>query len=974
MGLLERKGWEALRRRCLAVMLGLVAGLAGCGGGGGDGSSGGGDPPVASPPTVVTQPQPASVPDGSTATFSVVASGTSALSYQWQRNGNAIAGATAASYTTPANGLGDSGSTFSVVVSAGGASVRSSTVALTVNVVSPVVVQPPQPAAVVAGQSVSFTASATGSSPLAYQWHRNGNPIAGATSATLQFVATQADDGARFSVAVSNAGGNVSSGEAPLTVTAAPTAPSVIAAPASLSVNVGQSVSFVVEAEGTAPLSYQWLRNGAAIAGATASSYSAPAAMLADSGSVYAVTVRNAAGDVTSTGATLTVLPPAPAITQQPAAQSVTVGQSARFAVLADGGGTLAYQWRRGGVAIEGATQPSYTLAAATLADHGAVFTVTVSNAGAATLSAVASLSVTAAPEPPRLSVQPQPQTVTAGLSATFSVEVVGTPPFSYQWQRNGSAISGATAASYTTPAAALADSGAIYRVLVGNVTGSTVTSDGATLTVNADGPTITQQPQPSTVLVGRPATFSVAASTSNGPLRYQWRRGGADINGETGPSYTLGRTTFADHGASFSVLVRDARGNVTSNSVALSVTPVGVDQVVGTQLGLLTGNSDGSVWLIWGAPGLNSGVPRTLTPILLRDAAGFVSTGFTQVRGGQFHAVALDDRGAVWAWGNQEYGTLGNGKVVSGFSLVPVQVTNADLSPLTGATAVHAGARTGYALMADGTLRAWGGPSRRNTGAGGEGVAVSRAVPVVDATGAPLTGVVRVVAGPASNHAMALRSDGSLWTWGNPGCAAYTGITTCLPGDGSLGFAAHAVQVRKPDGSAVLSPRDFAPGDAFSVVVQADGTVLAWGANGQGQLGDGTTTGRNGAALLRREDGGIFDGVVAVVTGKGGGNAYLGGCTVLLHSDGSVWATGGNTSGCIGDGTSFDRKVPVRVLDDSGQPLTGVLEISAGVNSVVAKKTDGSHWVWGDITFGSTTTPASFLWRQARRLNGFAP
>src|SRR4029077_9720827 len=101
-------------------------------------------------------------------------------------------------------------------------------------------------------------------------------------------------------------------GNATLTVTAAPTAPSITTQPVSQSVQAGQSATFSVVATGTAPLSYQWRRNGTAIPGATGATYHTPATSSADNGAVFSVVISNAAGSISSGNATLTVTPPAP--------------------------------------------------------------------------------------------------------------------------------------------------------------------------------------------------------------------------------------------------------------------------------------------------------------------------------------------------------------------------------------------------------------------------------------------------------------------------------------------------------------------------------------------------------------------------------------------------------------------------------------------------------------------------------------
>ena len=171
-----------------------------------------------------------------------------------------------------------------------------------------------------------------------------------------------------------------------------------------------------------------------------------------------------------------------PSFTTQPASQTVTAGQTAKFAVSATGSGTLTYQWKKNGTAISGATLSNYTTPATTSSDNGAKFTVAVTNSAGTVTSNAATLTVNA---PPAITSQPASKTVTAGQTATFSVSASGAAPLSYQWYKNGAALSGATAVSYTTAAATTADSGAQFAATVKNGLG-TVTSGSATLTVNA--------------------------------------------------------------------------------------------------------------------------------------------------------------------------------------------------------------------------------------------------------------------------------------------------------------------------------------------------------------------------------------------------------------------------------------------------------------------------------------------------------
>ena len=264
-------------------------------------------------------------------------------------------------------------------------------------------------------------------------------------------------------------------------------APTIAAQPSSQVVTAGQTATFSVAANGTAPFSYQWLKNNANIGGATAASYTTPATIAGDSGARFDVVVSNSAGSATSAMATLTVnaATVAPAITTQPANQSVTVGQTATFSVMATGTAPLSYQWQKNSANISGATSASYTTPATASGDNGAKFDVIVSNAAGSQTSTGATLTVNAAAVAPTFTTQPANQTVTLGQTATFSVSAAGTAPLCYQWQKNSANISGATSASYTTPATASGDNGAKFDVIVSNPVGSQ-TSAMATLTVNS--------------------------------------------------------------------------------------------------------------------------------------------------------------------------------------------------------------------------------------------------------------------------------------------------------------------------------------------------------------------------------------------------------------------------------------------------------------------------------------------------------
>lgn len=174
----------------------------------------------------------------------------------------------------------------------------------------------------------------------------------------------------------------------------------------------------------------------------------------------------------------------------------------------------------------------------------------------------------------PRIDAQPANVTVDEGLTATFSVAASGSRPISYQWQRDGLDIVGATAASYTTPATTAADNGSQFAVVVTNPRGVT-SSAAATLTVVPAPATvqIVRNPQLLTVTAGEPASFDVVA-TGAAPLAYQWLRDGTAIGGATASSQTLSTTSLGDDGSLFSVRVSNAAmpAGVTSSAARLTV------------------------------------------------------------------------------------------------------------------------------------------------------------------------------------------------------------------------------------------------------------------------------------------------------------------------------------------------------------------------------------------------------------------
>ena len=393
-----------IQRLVTALVTAFVAGcmaivLTACGGGGGGGDSSGGvspppsdtptptPAPVATAPGITTQPAALSVVAGKTAAFTVVATGSATLTYQWQKNGTDISGATASTYTIPATSIGDSGAKFLVVVSNSAGKATSNPAILTVTAapVQPSITTQPSSQTAAKGKTASFSVVATGTDPLTYQWKKNGTDIAGATASTYTTpVIADGDNGAKFSVVVRNEGGSETSSEAVLSDVA------IATQPAAQTVGADKTATFSVVAAGTGPFTYQWKKNGTDIAGAKSSTYTTPAIADGDNGAQFSVVVANSAGSVTSSNASLSDV----AITTQPAALSVVVGKAASFSVTATGTGTLSYQWKKNGSDIPGATSNPYEVSATSAGDNNAVFSVVVSNGAGTVTSSTAKLLV----------------------------------------------------------------------------------------------------------------------------------------------------------------------------------------------------------------------------------------------------------------------------------------------------------------------------------------------------------------------------------------------------------------------------------------------------------------------------------------------------------------------------------------------------------------------------------------------------
>ena len=675
-------------------------------------------PPAA--PAIILPPASTAVTSGQPATFTVTATGTAPMTFQWSRNGAAIAGATAASFTTPPTATGDNNAQFTVRITNSLGSATSSAAVLTVVAPAAVAIttQPASRTAFV-GQTATFSVAATGSPVLAYQWRRNGTAISGANAASYTTpVLTAADSGASYTVVISNPVNSVTSAAAVLTVNAA-VPPSITQQPASVSVRANDPVSFSVTAGGTAPFSYQWLFNGATIPGANAATYTIPQVQNGDAGN-YTVVVSNAAGSVTSAAATLTIAPPGTNLALgRPATASSTQGGGLEAGNATDG--NLTTRWASAGGADPswlqvdlGAVKPfntvvlnweaafatqyqiqvsndaqAWSTAASTTSGHGGVETVifpTVQGrfvrmfgqarattfgyslfelqvynvpqcGGAAERFTVLSSALvkdnqsgltwqraqTTFSDPGAQFTQPIAQQFCASQSMRLPTQaealgVAGTSAAACAFPVPWSTWTSTADPTDASRAFFVSSTGQATAQVATNFPGAVVCTSGSTVAA----PAITTQPAARTVAVGQTATFSVVASGS-GTLSYQWSKNGAAIAGATAASYTTPPVTAADNGAQFRVAVSNAGGTTVSNAAALTVTGAScttVPSVPGTLSA--TASSASQVALAWGASTAAAGCAITYD-VFRATTSGFPATTANRIATG-VTATAFSD------------------------------------------------------------------------------------------------------------------------------------------------------------------------------------------------------------------------------------------------------------------------------------------------------------------------------------------
>lgn len=346
--------------------------------------------------------------------------------------------------------------------------------------------------------------------------------------------------------------------------------------------------------------------------------------------------------------------------------------------------------------------------------------------------------------------------------------------------------------------------------------------------------------------------------------------------------------------------------GNGTTTNRSTPAQVPGLSRIVAVAAGRyhsLALRSDGTVWA-WGANysgqlGDATTINRS-TPALVPGPTGVVAISAFD------HSLALRFDGTVWAWGANSSGQLGNGTMTS-------RSTAAPIAALSGVTSVAAGS-VSLAARSDGTVWAWGSTFTLQQQEGGWSGRLQL-------TPGPVAGLSGVVTVAAAGHALALRSDGTVWAWGQNDAGQL--------GEGSRLGSAAPVQVL-----GLAGVTDIAAG-ACSLALRSDGSVWAWGNNFSGQRGDGTTANRTMPVRV--------SGLTSFSATDAGASHAL-----ALKSDGTVWGWGYNTWGQLGDGTRLSRSQPLQVPN-----LSGAVAVSAGGYHSLALRSGGSVWAWGQNASG---------------------
>jgi hypothetical protein len=509
-------------------------------------------------PYFLTQPTNQTVAGGNSVTFSTDVIGSPPVSYKWLFNGRSLSGSgnisgTAGDTLSIASANFGSAGNYSLVAANGYGSVTSSVATLTV-LISPGFSTQPTNLTILSGNNATFSAAASGSTPLVYQWQQNGTNLAngagvsGANSATLTLANVTASCAANYSVVVSNFLGSTTSSVAALTVVQPPKITSF----SNQTIECGGAATFTVAVAGTPPLSYQWSLDGTPISGATSNSVSLANVHLPSH--VVSVTVTNLYAGATS-NATLTVRDTTAPVIALNGANPITVELGSIFT---DPGAT----------ANDVCAGPVPVFASGNVNANatGTNFITYTSDDGNGNTNAVTRAVIVRDTTPPVISWSFTNLTVAAVTNCAAPMpDVTGT---NYILAND---LSGAlTILQSPTNNFALPVGTNQVLISVADASGNISISTNTIVVQDQTPPLIFSQPQSQTNFAGTTANFS-AAATACTPPAYQWFFNNAALPGQTNNSMTLNPVSVTNAGNYF-VTVTTTGGSVTSSVAALTV------------------------------------------------------------------------------------------------------------------------------------------------------------------------------------------------------------------------------------------------------------------------------------------------------------------------------------------------------------------------------------------------------------------
>lgn len=331
----------------------------------------------------------------------------------------------------------------------------------------------------------------------------------------------------------------------------------------------------------------------------------------------------------------------------------------------------------------------------------------------------------------------------------------------------------------------------------------------------------------------------------------------------------------------------------------------------------------------------------RRLAAVATDESGVLAGKTVTAISGGSLHSLALCSDGSVAAWGYNSRGQLGNGSTTDRSKPVAV-----DFSDAAGeVVAISAGAFHSLALRADGRIAAWGYNNHGQLGTGNK-VTYLRPVPVPAAGALAGKQVVAIAAG--SFQSFALCSDGTVAAWGRNDAGEL--------GDGTTTPTSLPVAVDRSGILAGKTVASIAAGQDHQLALCTDGTLVAWGDNRRGKLGNGTTL--DAPSPVAVDISGLLSGKSVVELAAGDSHS------LVRCSDGTVAAWGSNQRFQLGNGSTLASRVPVAVTFSAIPAGKTLASVSAGRNHNLARFRDGTLAAWGENTNGQlgnlSTTAAS--------------